>query len=690
MEMRTGETMRATTMLAAGAAAFLSACATTEVEDAIAREPMIKPWGFPLENIDTSTRPGDDFFQYANGVWLANTEIPADRTGTGFAIEMRDRNDARIQEIVDAALASDAEPGSNEQKIRDLYRAFMDEEGLDAAGMTVANDDLARIFASRTHEDVARLLADPTLGVNASLAGYVTIDAKNPDAYVVGFTHAGLGLPNRDYYLEEDNERFAELRVEYKAHLARMMAIAEIEDPEAKAEAIYALEHAIAELHWPAAERRDATRTYNRFTVADLADYAPGFPWRAHLDAAGLGDVDEVVVREKEAFPGLAQLFAATPVETWNAYLAAQYLDNNAPYLPTQFYDEYFAFFGTALRGQETPRARDKRAIQQLNATLDQAVGQVYVERYLPPEAKAEMTEIFENIRLALGARIRDVTWMSEETKAAALEKLAAMNAKIAYPDVWQDFSALEISPDDLFGNIRRARAYEHQRDIDHLGRPVDKREWFTGPQTVNAFYSPTRNEAFIPAGYMQPPLFDTYADPAINYGAIGSIIGHEIGHGFDDQGSRYDARGELRDWWTDEDRANFDAAGSALAAQFDAYEPLEGMHVNGRLTLGENLGDLVGVLVAYDAYERSLDGAPSPVLDGFTGEQRVFLGRAQARRYMRREESVRQMLVSDPHSPMKYRVNGIVRNVDAWYDAFGVAPGDDMYLPPDERVRAW
>jgi len=496
-------------------------------------------------------------------------------------------------------------------------------------------------------------------------------------------------LPNRAYYLE-DNERFIEARAEYQNHVARLLALADIDEAEAKAAAIYALEVEIAELHWPAADRRDATRTYNPYTVADLTEFAPGFPWATYLDASGLANVDQVVIREESAFPGLSALFVSTPVETWNAYVAYRYLRANASYLPTPFYDESFAFFGTVLNGQEAPRERTKRAVAQLNGTLSQAVGRIYIDRYLPPQAKAQMTEIFENIRAALGVRIENLTWMADETKAAALEKLAAMNAKIGYPDVWQDYTALEIRPDDLFGNIRRSRIYEHQLDLERLGQPVDKDEWFTGPQTVNAFYSPTRNEAFIPAGYMQAPLFDAFADPAINYGAIGSIIGHEIGHGFDDQGSRYDAHGELRDWWTEEDRANFDAAGSALVAQFDAYEPIEGMHINGRLTLGENLGDLVGVIVTYDAYVSSLDGEASSVLDGFTGEQRVFLGRAQARRYMRREETMRRRLVSDSHSPMKYRVNGIVRNIDAWYDAFDVQPGDDMYLAPEDRVRAW
>ncbi len=673
----------ATTQAAADAAA-----PTVETADASAAGPMIKPWGYPLEYIDWSVDPGDDFFEFANGKWLQTAEISSDRSGTGFSIEMSDRNDVRFAEIVADAAASDAAPGSDRQKIRDLYASFMDEAAVEARGLEPVREILDRIAAAETHEDVARLFADPEVSVSGPFYANVSIDQKNPESYGVVAGHTGLSMPNRDYYLLED-ERFVEARAAFTKHVARMFVLLEIEGGDEKAEALLDLETKIATRHWPLADRRDADRTYNPMSVADLGGFAPQYPWTAHLAAAGL-DVDEIVIREKDAFPELAALFADTPVATWKDYLVYQHVNSLSRYLPAAVYAESFDFYGRTLSGQEDPRERDKRGIEVLNNVLNQTMGRVYVERYFPESAKAEMTDIFENIRAALARRIQDLDWMSEDTKAKALSKLAAMNAKIAYPSKWQDYSALEIRPDDLVGNLLRSRAYEHALDVDRLSKPVDKEEWFTGPQIINAFYSATRNEAFIPAGYLQPPLFDPNADPAINYGAIGSIVGHEIGHGFDDQGSKYAADGKLENWWTEADRAAFDAAGAALADQYSQYEPLPGLFVNGRQTLGENLGDLAGMLVTYDAYVTSLNGEEPPVLDGFTGAQRVFLGRAQARRYMRTDESMRQRVVAGVHSPMRWRVNGVIRNMDAWYDAFGVEADDALYLAPDERVRAW
>ncbi|HBB56365.1 MAG TPA: peptidase M13 [Hyphomonadaceae bacterium] len=654
-------------------------------------EPLIKPWGYPLDALDRSVKPGDDFFRFANGGWLDATPIPADRQGTGFSVQMSERNEARFRQIIAELLATPQARGADSQRIRDFYRAYMDEAAIEAKGLAPAQAGLAQIAAAQTHADIARLLAEEEIGVAGPFNAGVGIDAKDPNAYSVSIGQAGLGLPDRDYYLS-DNPRLAAARTAYRAHIARMFALigADPLDADAKAARILTLETDIAILHWPNERRRQADQTYNPVAAGDLPQIAPGFPWSDYLTAYGAGGVTTFILREKDSFAPLAELFAKTSVADWKSYLSYHFLRAHAAALPKAFDEEAFAFFGRELGGQQEQRSRDNRAIEALNGVLDQAMGKIYVERFLPPEAKAQMTEMFENIRWALGERIKGLAWMSPATKEAALSKLAQMQAKIAFPEKWRDFSRLKIRPDDHFGNIVRARAFARGEALARLGKPVDKREWFTGPQTINAFYSPNRNEAFIPAGYMQPPLFDAYADPAVNYGAIGSIIGHEIGHGFDDQGSKYDGRGELRSWWTAADRAAFDAAGAALADQYSQFEPLPGQKVNGRLTLGENLGDLVGMLVTVEAYKRSLKGAEAPVLDGFTGVQRVFLGRAQARRFKQTEAALRRQIVQGPHSPHAYRVNGVVRNVDSWYEAFAVAPGDALYLAPAQRVRAW
>ncbi len=651
----------------------------------------IKPWGYPLDALDRTIAPGADFFGFANGGWDAATQIAGDRTGAGFSVDMANRNDTRFAALISELLDQPQAPGSEGQKLRDLYLSYMDEARIEALGLEPIAARLAAINAAKTPADIARLMAQPELALPGPFEADIGIDAKHPDAYSVTLSQSGLGLPNRDYYLSS-TERLVSAKAAYEAHIARLLALAGSPEQEAKqqAQSILALETKLAALHWPNERRRQADQTYNPVAAADLPGFAPGFPWAAFLAANGLSAVSHVIVREQDAFPALAKLFAATPLPDWRAYLTYHCLRRGAQFLPARFDNEVFALFGQTLGGQQTQRRRNTRGIDLLNTALDQAIGKRYVARYLPPEAVPQMREMFENIRFALGERITGLTWMAPQTKQAALAKLAAINPKIGYPEVWRDFSALTIVPDALFENITRLRAFEQAESLARLGKPVDKREWITGPQTINAFYSPNRNEAFIPAGYMQPPLFDAFADPAVNYGAIGSIIGHEIGHGFDDQGSKYDGGGELRSWWTAQDRTRFEAQGAALAEQYSAFEPLTGLRINGRLTLGENLGDLVGMLVAVEAYKRALGGREAPVLDGFTGVQRVFLGRAQARRFKQTEEAQRRQLVQGPHSPHKYRVNGVVRNVDAWYEAFNIQPGDALYLAPEQRVRIW
>jgi predicted metalloendopeptidase len=652
--------------------------------------PVIAPWGYPLDALDRATTPGDDFFRFANGGWLDATPIPSDRSGTGFSIIMRDRNDARMKKIIDSLQSmSDLSVGSKEQQIRDLYKSFMDEAAIEAAGLTPFADDLAKLRAVDTHEAAALAMSDPAMGIGSLFGVNVGIDSKSPTEYTVYAGQSGLGLPDRSYYLR-DGARLKEQRAAYQAYMAEVFTLLGEDDAENRAAKLMAAETALATLHWSRADRRDATRTYNPTTIADLDVSAPGFPWQTYIKAFGLPEIDRIVLREADTFPAVAALFRDTGIDVWRDYLLFHYVSSNADYMPERFAQADFNFYGRVLSGQEVQRPRDKRAIGLVNAFLNQAVGQIYIERFFPEDSKRQMTEIFENIRTAFSMRIDGLEWMTDDTKTAAQAKLAAMTGKIAYPDTWRDYSAISVSADDLFGNIQNARTEGRAYQNARLGTTVDKTEWITGPQTVNAFYSPSRNEAFIPAGYIQSPLFDPAADPALNYGAIGSIIGHEIGHGFDDQGSRYDADGTLQSWWTEEDRAAFDALGDRLATQFDQYEPLPGINVNGRQTLGENIGDLAGITVAYHAYLLSLDGEEPPVLDGFTGAQRVFLGRAQGRRYKRTDDSMRQRLLSAPHSPMNLRVNGMIRNMDEWYEAFEIEEGDALYLAPEDRVKIW
>jgi len=693
--------LRALTMTVA-ISGLLTACSSEEDNSAgnaadkavgeatmVKSAPVIEPWGYPLSALDTTTRPQDDLFQFANGGWLKATEIPGDRSGVGFSQIMRDRNDERIKSII-ADLQEGTQPkGSNQQKIRDLYAAYMNVAVINESGLDPLRPMLAKITSLESHEDVARAMMADDLGARSLFNVFVGINSKKPTEYTVYTSHAGTALPDKSYY-ERDSERLTALRAAYVDYMEAVFTRLGAGEARAKAEAVFALEKTIASHHWSRAERRNADRTYNAHTLDELEAYAPGFPWAAAVDAWGVGSIDEIIVREKDSFPKLAALFAETPVAVWKDYLTFHLMASNGRHLSDDIAQERFGFFGTVLRGQNEQRSREDRGIIYVNGALDQAIGEIYIERFFPAESKRLVGEMFENIRTELGERIDHLSWMTPNTKKAARTKLAKINAKIAYPDKWRDYAGLDISPDSLFENVIALRRFDRAEDVARLGKPVDKNEWFTGPQTVNAFYSPSRNEAFIPAGYIQSPLFDPNADPALNYGALGSIIGHEIGHGFDDQGSKYDGDGVLQAWWSEEDRAAFNKLGDGFAEQFDQYEPLPDLHVNGRQTLGENIGDLAGMIVAYHAWERSLKGEEAPVLDGFTGPQRFFLGRSQGRRYKRTEESLRQRLLSAPHSPMYLRVNGMARNMDEFYKAFDVKEGDKMYIAPDNRVRIW
>ena len=649
----------------------------------------IGAFGLDIAGGDPAVRAGDDFFRHAAGHWLQTEQLPEDRTTWSTLGKLSDLSQQRVRAILDSSLDGHSPAGSVERKIGDYYASFLDTQRIEALGLAPAAPALAAIAAATSHEDIARLLARPDLGLPTPIEFGITLDRKNPDRYVVMISHGGLALPERDFYLRED-EQFASIRTQYREHIERLLQIAGQPEPAASAASILALETEIARLHWPVAQRRDRDRTYNARTRAELEALAPEFPWTATFEAAGIADIKDVVVAELSAIGPLAKLFRSTSVATWRQYLAYHYLKQQAAVLPAAVDAEVFSFYGHTLNGQPEQRARWKRAVDATNGALGEAVGQVYVSRYFPPASKAAMLALVENLRHAYAERLAHSAWMSPETRAIAAEKLALFRPKIGYPDHWRDYTALEVRRDDAFGNRVRASLYEWQREVARLGKPTDRDEWFMPPQTVNAYYNPVFNEVVFPAAILQPPMFDPAADPAVNYGAIGAVIGHEMGHGFDDQGSKSDAHGVLRAWWQDVDVAAFKLLGDRLASQYDAYEPLPGIKVNGRLTLGENIGDLGGVSVALEAYHRSLHGAKAPALAGLSGEQRFFLGWAQAWRTLYRDQALRNQTMSDPHSPSMYRVNGVLRNVDAWYEAFGVKPGDKLYLAPDERVRIW
>jgi len=653
-----------------------------------AERPQIGAWGLDLAAGDRSVKPGDDFYRYADGKWLATTQIPLDRTSWGSFVELADRSEREVREIAEA-LPANAPQGSTEQKAGDFYRAYLDTASIEQKGLSPALPGLQAIAAARTHEQLADLIGRPDLDLKAPLGVGITTDQKNPDRYIVVIVQSGLSLPDRDYYLKDDPV-FTNLRAKYQTHVERMLRLAGETDAAAQAASILDIETRIAKVHWPAAKRRERDLTYNLRTRAELDQLSPGFLWQPLLAAQGLDGQTEFVVRELDAVQALSALFKQIPVERWHAYFEYQYLAANADVLPAAFDAERFDFYGHILNGQPQQRERWKRAVAALNGGLGEVTGQLYVQKYFPPEAKQKVVALVDNLRLAYSARIQQLPWMSADTKKVALEKLAAFRPKIGYPDKWRDYSALQVVPGDAFGNKSRADVFEWHRQLERLGKPTDRDEWHMTPQTINAYYNPTFNEIVFPAAILQPPFFDPNADAAINYGGIGGVIGHEMGHGFDDQGSKSDARGVLRTWWQPEDDQAFRKRVDSLAAQFDQFEALPGLNVNGRLTLGENIGDLGGLSVAYEAYHISLQGRKAPELDGFTGDQRFFLSWAQVWRSLYRDEQLRTLVMSNPHSPPKFRVNGPVRNLDAWYTAFDVKAGDQLYLPPEDRVRIW
>lgn len=646
------------------------------------------PWGFDLTGMNPTIPAGDDFFRHCNGAWLDRTEIAPDRQVASVDTVLIDRAEAQIREILERG-EEGVEPAvrADAAKSHTMYASYMDEARIEALDARPLAPTLQMIRAADTRTAHASLMGAANETLCTSIFGLgVDIDAKAPSKYTVLMGQAGLGLPDRDYYL---TAQFADKKKAYLAYIERMLRLIGWQQPQAAAAAILRFETAIAEVSWPLTDSRDSDKTYNPLTVAELSRRAP-FAWTEFLRAAKLSSVSRIVVGELTAIPKIAALYARTPIETVKAWQAFRVADGAAPYLSKRFDNAHFEFRKKTLSGETELAARWKRAVRITDGALGEAVGRIYVARHFSPAAKDKVTDLVAEVRLAFKGRIERVTWMTPQTKAKALDKLARLNTKIGYPNKWRDYSGLEIRVDDVVGNALRSMVFEWQRRLKRLNAPVDRDEWDMTPQTVNAYYQPTLNEIVLPAAQLQAPYFDPDADPAVNYGGIGALIGHELTHGFDDDGRKYDAAGVLSDWWTEADVKEFNARAAVLARQYDKFEPYPGAHVNGELTLGENIADLGGTLIAFDAYRHSLAGSPAPVRDGFSGDQRFFLAFAQGYRAKRREDAVRQQLVSDPHSPEEYRVNGVVRNIDDWYDAFSVKAGEKLALANDERVRIW
>ncbi|HEY8003862.1 MAG TPA: M13-type metalloendopeptidase [Phenylobacterium sp.] len=675
-------------LLAASPALAQSKAATvaTPASD-YSKAPRMGAWGFDLAGRDTAVTPSQDFFEYANGGYLKTLDIPADRSRYGAFDALNELSQNRMHAVVDKAAADKAATGETAQ-VGGLYRAFMGETKVDALGKKPMAADLAAIKAEKTRADIARNMGASLHGFGGSVfAAQVQPDAKDPDHYAVYLGQAGLGLPDRDYYLEAS---FAPQKAKYETYVAKMLNLAGWPRAAQNAKAIVAMETEIAQASWSPAEQRDDNAMYNPYAAAKVGELAPGFDWAAFLKGAGLTKADHVVVQEKTAFPKIAAIYAKTPVETLKAWQAFNLVDQAAPYMSKGFDQAHFDFRGAVLNGTKAQQPRWKRGVNLVDGQVGEASGKLYVHAYFPPESKAKMVALVGDIRAAMKGRIEKLDWMSAPTKQKALEKLAAVRVKVGYPDKWRDYSGLVIKDGDLYGDVKRAIDFDWNFRAGRLGGPVDKSEWGMTPPTINAYYNPVGNEIVFPAAILQPPFFDPDGDMAVNYGGVGAVIGHELTHGFDDQGRRYDATGKLTDWWTADDAAKFQAEAAKLGKQYAAFEVLPGSKINGDLTMGENIADLGGLLLALDAYHASLHGAPAPIVDGLTGDQRVFMGWAQVWRARTRDDAMRRQLVSDPHSPERARVDVPMRNIDAFYTAFGLKPGDAMYVAPDQRVRIW
>ncbi|CAN7587000.1 M13 family metallopeptidase [Massilia sp. LjRoot122] len=648
--------------------------------------------GIEVTAMDRGVRAQDDFFRYTQGKWLKEVDIPSDRSSWGAFNIAQERVEGQISAIIGAAAAQkDAKAGSEAQKMGDFYTSYVDEKRRNELGLAPLKAELARINALKDKRAMAVLMARfERIDVGGPLGMGVGQDNKDSTRYILGIAQSGLGMPNRDYYLQ-DEARLKEIRAKYQEHIAKMLSLAGHQDAAAKAERIVALETEIARAQWSAVENRDPVKRYNKHTLAQLRTLAPGIDWDAYLKGVGAaGKVDAVIVSQPSYVAALSKLIAATPLDTWKPYFEFRLLSAYAPYLSQPFVDEGFAFRGSVLGGTKVNRPVEKRAIAEINRNLSEVVGKAYVAQHFPAERKQQVLDMAKNFITAFGEGIEQLEWMSPETKKQAQIKLSKINVKIGYPDKWRDYSGLKIVRGDLVGNVMRSREFGHAYMFKRLGKPVDRAVWSMSPQTVNAYYSPTLNEVVFPAARLQYPLYDANAEPAVNYGSVGISIGHEISHAFDDKGSQYDGDGNLRNWWTEEDAKQFAARGKVLVEQYAGYSPLPGYSLNGELTLGENIADNAGAIMASRAYKIYLKGKPGPVIDGFTAEQRLFMGLSQARKGKARDAALISQVKSDPHSPAEYRVNGSLRNHPGFYEAFEVKPGDKMYLEPKDRVIFW
>jgi putative endopeptidase len=646
---------------------------------ASASAPSFGPWGIDLSARDLSVQPGDDFERYASGGWDSRTEIPADQASAGVGYDVYNLSQDQLRALIEGS--------DRASPIGALYGSFMDDARVEALDSKPLAADLARIAALRTREDVAAFMGRSNGAFGSSVMSvYVDSDPMQPAMNVLWVGQGGFVLPDRDYYLLDT---FKPQRDAYRAYVERALAMVGYANAADAANRILALETEIAKAHWAAAERRDPVKLNNPMTLAQLQAYAPGLPWRTFLEASGVTAPGKIIVAEKTAVKAIADIYAATPVETLKAWEAFNITHQASPYLSKRFVDSRFAFT-KSLSGVSEIRPRWKRGAVLVDGSLGELVGRAYVERHFPASSKAQMVEMIDNLKTAMASRIRNSDWMAEATKAQALAKLQKMEVMVGYPDKWRDYSGLRIDPSDLYGNVQRSSAFEWQYQLADLYKPLDRQKWGMTPQTVNAYNSGMENKIVFPAAILQAPYFNPAADPAVNYGAIGSVIGHEISHGFDDKGRKRDSSGALHDWWTPEDAARFEAQAAAFGKQYDTYEAVPGMRINGKLTMGENIADLAGLQIALDAYHASLDGKPAPVIDGLTGDQRFFLGFAQGWREKAREDSLRQQMASDPHSPSRFRVIGPLRNLDAWYAAYNIPATAKYYLKPEERTRIW
>ncbi len=657
------------------------------------------PTGVDLAGIDHNVKPGDDFDGYANGNWRKTAVIPVDRASTGIFLQVFQKAEQRNAELIKAAATSNAPAGSSERKIADYYAAFMDQAGIAKHGLSPLKPELTKIDAIKTPADLASVLGsqlradvDPVNATNFStehLFGLFVTQGLEDSAHNVAYLlQGGLGMPNRDYYLATDKD-MAGIRAKYQSYIAAQLKNAGIVDADAKAKAVFELEMKIAKVQESLVDSEDVHKANNPWNTGDFASKAPGLDWAAYLHAAGLDTQKQITVWQPSAIKGISALVASEPLDTWKAFLTFHTINHSAGLLPPAFADASFEFYGHTLQGTPKQRDRWKRAIGAVNADLGDAVGQIYVKKYFPASSKAQVKQMVDNILAAFTDRVDQLDWMTPATKQKAKAKIATVRVGVGYPETWRDYSDLTISPDDAAGNHLRAEQHEYQHQLAKLGQPVDKGEWWMTPQTVNAVNLPLQNALNFPAAILEAPFFDPRADAASNYGSIGAVIGHEISHSFDNTGAEFDAQGRLANWWTPEDQAHFKATGQKLVEQFNAYEPLPGLHINGQQTLGENIADVSGLTIAWIAYHKSLGGKPAPVINGLTGDQRFFLAFAQSWRTKTRPAALRAQVIGDGHAPGNFRAQ-TVRNLDAWYDAFAPKPGEKLYLAPKDRVKIW